>query len=80
MERPPTSTAASDPAARKPCAATPSASGHDAMRSSPFSRTIGHSIRPCCMYEKAKRPLSQFHSSLTCGSSQANRRVMMDRR
>ncbi len=52
------------------------ASGHEAERSSPFSRTIGTVRRSIPRYGKAKRPLSQFQSSLTWGSSPASRRMI----
>ncbi len=67
----------------EPAAAASSASGHDATRSSPdaSSRTIGEVSRSAAVVQaNAQRPLSQFHSSLTAGSSPASRRSTIPRR
>ena len=80
MARPPTITAARP--AVKPAAAASSASGHDAGTNSPAAlRTNGDVMRSCeVWYLNAQRPLSQFHSSLTDGSSPAKRRSVFPRR
>src|SRR5262245_50492510 len=85
VNRPPASTPtpyAPSRARRSPSAAIRNASGHEASRSSPVfaSRTIGAVIRSWVAYWNAQRPLSQFHSSFTAGSSPASRRITLPRR
>ena len=80
VTRPPVRTAARLPLS--PAAAAASASGHDACTSSPSAlRTRGCVRRSSAVtYLNAQRPLSQFHSSFTEGSSPARRRRVFPRR
>ena len=80
VTRPPVRTAARLPL--RPAAAAARASGHDAVTSSPAElRTSGCVSRSVAVtYLNAHRPLSQFHSSFTDGSSPARRRSVFPRR
>ena len=81
VNRPPVNTAVLLPAFLRPFAAARIASGHEAATKFPSSsRTSGVVRRPSFVYGKAKRPLSQFHSSFTSGASQAKRRITWPRR